>query len=224
MHLLHAHASRCQGQQLVLMTHMHICCKQPFCSKPADHCHDNIQGHRSRAAFLQHVPLFLCNFSSSIYDKPTHCCHDTVTGATCSEQLSCSMCHCSSATCQAAFMTYRDTASKQPLCSKLTNLCRANIQGHLFRAAFLQHVPLFIRNLSENVVLCLAAAAVESTAKTVLAHMELSWRKLVTSRMHSPYFENMVKHADLCQRGLFDILYCVCTITKNLLPYCIQMV
>ena len=82
------------------------------------------------------------------------------------------------------------------------------IQGHLFRAAFLQHVPLFIRNLSENVVLCLAAAAVESTAKTVLAHMELSWRKLVTSRMHSPYFENMVRHAHLCQ-ALSDYLHCI---------------
>lgn len=66
------------------------------------------------------------------------------------------------------------------------------VQGHLFRAAFLRHVPLFIRNLSENVVLCLAAAAVESTAKTMLAHMELRWRRLLTSRMHSPYFENMV--------------------------------
>lgn len=71
---------------------------------------------------------------------------------------------------------------------------RHDLQGHLFRAAFLQHVPLFIRNLSENVVLCLAAAAVESTAKTVLAHMELSWRRLVTSRLHSPYFENMVSN------------------------------
>ncbi|DBA67674.1 TPA: hypothetical protein ACH3X2_001266 [Trebouxia sp. C0005] len=67
----------------------------------------------------------------------------------------------------------------------------ARLQGHLFRAAFLRHVPLFIRNLSENVVLCLAAAAVESTAKTMLAHMELRWRRLLTSRMHSPYFENM---------------------------------
>ena len=67
-----------------------------------------------------------------------------------------------------------------------------SLQGHLFRAAFLRHVPLFIRNLSENVVLCLAAAAVESTAKTMLAHMELRWRNSLTSRMHTPYFENMV--------------------------------
>ena len=66
------------------------------------------------------------------------------------------------------------------------------LQGHLFRAAFLRHVPLFVRNLSENVVLCLAAAAVESTAKTMLAHMEFRWRKRLTSRMHAPYFENMV--------------------------------
>ena len=68
-----------------------------------------------------------------------------------------------------------------------------SLQGHLFRAAFLRHVPLFIRNLSENVVLCLAAAAVESSAKTMLAHMELRWRNSLTSRMHTPYFENMVR-------------------------------
>ena len=66
------------------------------------------------------------------------------------------------------------------------------MQGHLFRAAFLRHVPLFVRNLAENVVLCLAAASVESTAKTVMAHMELVWRRKLTSRMHLPYFENMV--------------------------------
>ena len=72
------------------------------------------------------------------------------------------------------------------------------MQGHLFCAAFLRHVPLFIRNLSENVVLCLAAAAVESTAKTMLAHMELRWRRLLTSRMHSPYFENMVCPMQSC--------------------------
>ena len=67
------------------------------------------------------------------------------------------------------------------------------VQGHLFRAAFLHHVPLFVRNLAENVVLCLAAASVESTAKTVMAHMELIWRRKLTHRLHLPYFENMVQ-------------------------------
>lgn len=42
-------------------------------------------------------------------------------------------------------------------------------------------------------VLCVAAATVESTAKTMLAHMELRWRRTLTSRMHVPYFENMVR-------------------------------
>ena len=68
-----------------------------------------------------------------------------------------------------------------------------SLQGHLFRAAFLRHVPLFVRNLSENVVLCLVAATVESTARTILAHMELAWRNSLTNRMHNPYFENMVR-------------------------------
>lgn len=87
-----------------------------------------------------------------------------------------------------------------------------SLQGHLFRAAFLRHVPLFIRNLSENVVLCLAAAAVESTAKTMLAHMELRWRNSLTSRMHTPYFENMVrasfhspKHSLTCMVMLYGV-------------------
>ena len=76
--------------------------------------------------------------------------------------------------------------------SKRRHLRQIDMQGHLFRAAFLRHVPLFVRNLAENVVLCLAAASVESTAKTVMAHMELVWRRKLTSRMHLPYFENMV--------------------------------
>lgn len=75
-----------------------------------------------------------------------------------------------------------------------------SLQGHLFRAAFLRHVPLFVRNLSENVVLCLVAATVESTARTILAHMELAWRNSLTNNMHNPYFENMVRHGLLvCQ-------------------------
>ena len=66
------------------------------------------------------------------------------------------------------------------------------LQGHLFRAAFLRQVPLFMRNLIENVALCLLNAGLESTARRWLAFIELKWRDVLTKRIHRPYFENMV--------------------------------
>jgi ABC-type uncharacterized transport system fused permease/ATPase subunit len=65
-------------------------------------------------------------------------------------------------------------------------------QGYLFRAAFLRRVPLFMRNLGENVLLCLVASAIEATSKRFLAQMELAWRASLTRRIHKGYFENMV--------------------------------
>lgn len=67
------------------------------------------------------------------------------------------------------------------------------LQGHLFRAAFLRQVPLFMRNLVENVALCLLNAGLESTARRWLAFIELKWRDVLTKRIHRPYFENMVR-------------------------------
>ena len=63
----------------------------------------------------------------------------------------------------------------------------------MFRSAFLKRVPLFVRNLSENVLLCLLAAGVESTSKRVLETVVLDWRKSLTGRIHKLYFDNMVK-------------------------------
>ena len=65
-------------------------------------------------------------------------------------------------------------------------------QGYMFRSAFLRKVPLFIRNFSENVLLCLAAAAIESTANRFLQRLKLTWRGLLTSRVHRQYFSQMV--------------------------------
>jgi len=62
----------------------------------------------------------------------------------------------------------------------------------MFRSAFLKRVPLFVRNLSENVVLCLLAACIESTSKRVLETVVLDWRNILTSRIHKLYFDNMV--------------------------------
>jgi hypothetical protein len=66
-------------------------------------------------------------------------------------------------------------------------------QGHLFRAAFLKRVPLFMRNLSENLALCLVASAIEATSKHCLARIEQQWQRRLTERIHADYFENMVR-------------------------------
>ena len=62
----------------------------------------------------------------------------------------------------------------------------------MFRSAFLKNVPLFLRNLTENVLLCLVAASVEATSKRILETVVLDWRKVLTKRIHNLYFENMV--------------------------------
>lgn len=67
----------------------------------------------------------------------------------------------------------------------------ARLQGYLFRAAFLQRVPLFMRNLVENVALCAVAAGIESTMKSCIAYMELQWRRLLTNQLQSRYFGDM---------------------------------
>ena len=63
----------------------------------------------------------------------------------------------------------------------------------MFRAAFLRKVPLFIRNFAENVVLCLAAAGIESTANRFLERLKLTWRSVLTQRVHAQYFAQMVR-------------------------------
>jgi ABC transporter transmembrane region 2 len=63
----------------------------------------------------------------------------------------------------------------------------------MFRAAFLRRVPLFLRNFSENVVLCLAAASIESTIRRVTNQTKLYWRKQLTNRINTRYFADMVR-------------------------------
>lgn len=66
------------------------------------------------------------------------------------------------------------------------------LQGYLFRAAFLRRIPLFTRNLLENVLLCLVASGIESSARRWLTSIELEWRDALTARIHKNYFLNMV--------------------------------
>ena len=75
----------------------------------------------------------------------------------------------------------------------------------MFRAAFLRKVPLFIRNFGENVVLCLLAAGVESTANRFLEQLKLRWRTILTERVHKQYFNQMVRP------NLQPVPLCVCT-------------
>lgn len=72
------------------------------------------------------------------------------------------------------------------------------MQGFMFRAAFLRKVPLFIRNFSENVILCLAAAAIESTSNRFLQLLKLDWRNVLTTRVHKQYFDQMVRAVRCC--------------------------
>jgi ABC-type uncharacterized transport system fused permease/ATPase subunit len=67
----------------------------------------------------------------------------------------------------------------------------ARLQGYLFRAAFLQRVPLFARNLAENIALCAVASGLEATTRSWVGYLELQWRRLLTSRLHQAYFDDM---------------------------------
>ncbi len=75
-------------------------------------------------------------------------------------------------------------------------------QGHLFRAAFLRRIPLFTQNLVENVLLCLVASGIESSARRWLTTLELQWRDVLTHRIHKNYFLNMVGQLEMPQSRL----------------------
>nr|XP_025691157.1 ABC transporter D family member 1 isoform X2 [Arachis hypogaea] len=68
----------------------------------------------------------------------------------------------------------------------------AKVQGFLFRAAFLQRVPLFLRLISENILLCFLLSTIHSTSKYITGTLSLQFRKILTKILHSHYFENMV--------------------------------
>lgn len=68
----------------------------------------------------------------------------------------------------------------------------ARIQGFLFKSAFLRRTPVFLRNLAENILLCLTSSAIESTLTSVIRALELQWRDRLTDRLHRGYFDDMV--------------------------------
>ncbi|KAM7262302.1 hypothetical protein ACFE04_021379 [Oxalis oulophora] len=67
----------------------------------------------------------------------------------------------------------------------------AKVQGFLFRAAFLGRVPLFLRLISENILLCFVLSTVHSTSKYITGALSLRFRNILTKLVHKHYFENM---------------------------------
>ncbi|CAL0320367.1 unnamed protein product [Lupinus luteus] len=76
----------------------------------------------------------------------------------------------------------------------------AQVQGFLFRAAFLRRVPLFFQLISENIILSFLLSTIQSTLKFLTGTMGLNYRKILTKRIHSDYFKNMtyykISHVD----------------------------
>jgi ABC-type uncharacterized transport system fused permease/ATPase subunit len=70
---------------------------------------------------------------------------------------------------------------------------QGRVQGYLFEAAFLKHVPRFMRLLLENVALCVASSSVETTTRYLLDCLAIQWRGHMTERLHRKYFSNMVR-------------------------------
>ncbi|XP_024394443.1 ABC transporter D family member 1 isoform X1 [Physcomitrium patens] len=67
----------------------------------------------------------------------------------------------------------------------------AKVQGWLFRAAFLTRAPLFMKLITENLILCFLQSAFLSTTKFLTGALSLRFRKILTNRIHSDYFQNM---------------------------------
>uniref|UniRef100_A0A2P2MUA7 ABC transmembrane type-1 domain-containing protein n=1 Tax=Rhizophora mucronata TaxID=61149 RepID=A0A2P2MUA7_RHIMU len=76
----------------------------------------------------------------------------------------------------------------------------AKVQGFLFRAAFLQRVPLFFWLIIENLLLCFLLSTIDSTSTYISGTLSLRFRKILTKLIHANYFENMayykISHVD----------------------------
>ncbi|KAJ3698082.1 hypothetical protein LUZ61_001787 [Rhynchospora tenuis] len=68
----------------------------------------------------------------------------------------------------------------------------ARVQGLLFRAAFLRRVPVFMRLISENLLICFLQSTLFSGSKYLTSYLGLRFKKILTDLVHTDYFENMV--------------------------------
>ncbi|KAJ3683851.1 hypothetical protein LUZ60_014078 [Juncus effusus] len=68
----------------------------------------------------------------------------------------------------------------------------ARVQGLLFRAAFLRRLPVFMRLIAENLLICFAQSTIFSSSKYLTSYLGLRFKKILTDLVHEDYFENMV--------------------------------
>uniref|UniRef100_A0A7I4B8A9 ABC transporter domain-containing protein n=1 Tax=Physcomitrium patens TaxID=3218 RepID=A0A7I4B8A9_PHYPA len=80
--------------------------------------------------------------------------------------------------------------SKEVLRTALSNRL-AKVQGWLFRAAFLTRAPLFTKLITENLIFCFFQSSFLSTTEYLTGALSLRFRKILTDRIHSDYFQNM---------------------------------
>ena len=94
----------------------------------------------------------------------------------------------------------------------------------MFRASFMKNIPLFIRNFTENVILCLVAAGVETTSTAFTKKISLHWRERLTNTVHKTYFQNMVcLHFQHVLRHILYTLSCrrqICSPAQSLARRC----
>lgn len=72
----------------------------------------------------------------------------------------------------------------------------AKVQGWLFRAVFLTRAPLFMRLITENLILCFLQSAFLSTTKYLTGALSLRFRKIITNRIHADYFQVTTAYLD----------------------------
>lgn len=83
----------------------------------------------------------------------------------------------------------------------------AKVQGFLFRAAFLRRAPLFLRLISENILLCFMLSTMHSTSKYITGALSLRFRKILTKLIHSHYFEVATASSEWRQYNFLPLLY-----------------
>lgn len=69
------------------------------------------------------------------------------------------------------------------------SLRMARVQGLLFRAAFLRRVPVFMRLISENLLICFLQSTIFSGSKYLTSYLGLRFKKILTDHVHADYFE-----------------------------------
>lgn len=112
-------------------------------------------------------------------------------------------------------LSYKLQVFKTALSNRL-----AKVQGFLFRAAFLRRTPLFLRLISENIILCFMLSTMHATSKYITGALSLRFRKILTKLIHSHYFEvSTTASSELEAIQLFTISYASIFLTSEHIEY-----